>query len=220
MLKKTYLNKNIILITAPTDVEVAKAFLRPQEYYESPQYAYRFFTRNAYARWYRKKHGSFNYYGEYSGFNVPDWAMAEVELWTREHKKERELFGLIKEDLFEIQDDITDGDRTPSMYFIGAQEGEQEDIDHELAHAFYYLYPEFKANVLSLLGSCSGLGELYEHFGTMEYHVDSWVDEAQAYLTINLDYLKKCGFKSRKFTRIHKLLKKNFDHFKALHVEV
>jgi len=58
--------------------------LRFEEYYESPRFKGRIFTFDEYRKWYvknspkGKKTGRFTYYSDWSGFNIPSYALKTV----------------------------------------------------------------------------------------------------------------------------------------------
>ena len=64
----------IYLLRFKTQYELTSTFLRVQEHYESPQFHGRIFTLEQYMDWYVARYGSFSYYQDWSGFNVPSTA--------------------------------------------------------------------------------------------------------------------------------------------------
>jgi hypothetical protein len=64
----------IYLLRFKTQYELTSTFLRVQEYYESPRFQGRIFTLEQFMDWYAAQYGSFSYFEDWSGFNVPSTA--------------------------------------------------------------------------------------------------------------------------------------------------
>jgi hypothetical protein len=123
--------------------------MRLQEYYESPYMEIRgkFFKHEQYMDVYAKRNDNFTYFEDWSGFNVPGFAVADF--WKLFHydfwEKERELFDAINQNIPSFLN------KQNRYYIIGTYSN--EDIDHELAHAYWYLHLKYKNRMKSLISS-------------------------------------------------------------------
>ena len=194
-------------------------FMRLQEFYESPFTAIRskYFTREDYEDRYFKEYGLFDYYTKWSGFNVPG---NTVNLFFRvfsEHndltKKETKLFKEVLKISSKKQD---------SYYLIATHD--DADIDHEVAHGFYYLFPEYRESMTKLLkefSNCSMMKKLRIKLLNCGYCKKFLDDEAQAYLstdTIKYSFIPLSRHKSNKI--IIKKFKATFKKFKRMQNEM
>src|SRR3989344_6116167 len=68
--------KNVYLVVAPSQYQLAATFMRFQEHYESPYFRKKIFSVEEYMDWYARKRGNFTYYKDWSGFNIPSWVLA------------------------------------------------------------------------------------------------------------------------------------------------
>ncbi len=135
----------VLHFKADTQYDIASMFMRMQEFYESnlPGIRGKFFTIEQYMDAYANHFGNFTYTTDWSGFNVPGNVVDKfftVFYKDLTHKEE----ALRKE----ILSNKSDGDR---YYVIGTYK--YETVDHELAHAFYYLDPNYHDEMLSLVRS-------------------------------------------------------------------
>lgn len=209
--------------------DLAMNFLRYQEYYEGLEFHKKIFTLVDYMEWYSKtqcdwktkKKGPgrmFSYAADWSGFNIPRWALEEVfpkiEDWNKYDDFMHTVFNLIKE---------KEGDRV--FYLIGtyaggasAKDPEGEAIlDHEVAHALFTVDRDYRIAVyrlLTLWDSEPGhkgeeLESAKEVLKLMGYHKTTVVDEIHAYCATGLcDDLK--GVISKQETKPFQKLFKEF----------
>ena len=99
-----------------TQYELTMHFLRAQEYYESPKFYKQIFTFMDYMDWYSKVHGkgSFTYTKDWTGFNVPSWALTEVydrEVYLPDRNRYDTLMGT-------LVDQIRHEEGGQAFYFI------------------------------------------------------------------------------------------------------
>lgn len=139
----------VMLLKFKTQYETCATFMRLQEFYESPfkEIRGKFFTLETFMDLYAKKQGNFTYTCDWGGFNVPGHVIGEFY----------QLFGsdlLMKEEILfdRIWPDDGTGNPTPPRgpYYVIAMY-DDECLDHELAHAMYYLDPEYKATADALV---------------------------------------------------------------------
>lgn len=133
------LNKSIVLIKAPDQLTLGRAFVRFQEHYESPfsEIRGKIFTLGYLASLYSERSdrsggtGGFTYYGngtfsgDWNGFNLPS---SSVEPFVKG------LFDPLTKEESDIVEMLRY--RTDEYYLIGIH-GEQSEIKHEVAHALY-----------------------------------------------------------------------------------
>lgn len=170
--------------------DLCLCFLRYQEYYESdnPRFQYKAFTWADYVTWYSKKRGSFSYSEDWSGFNFPANVIRDVQrLGILDPNRYDDLMsgalGL-----------ITNDSESTDVYLIGYQKGKTDTLDHEMAHAAFYLDGGYRAEVNDLLLQLPD--EIMESLSTaiqeLGYAKSSVVDEIQAFaLTGSRSYLWK-----------------------------
>jgi hypothetical protein len=174
------IRSNVYLITAPTNYEISSMFLRPQEFYESnfPNIQNNYFTLEEYIDTYVHATGAFTYYNDWAGFNISSYHIKQFfnKFAYNLSKKEIILLELLKK----INPELTD-----PFYVIGTKHQDAKSINHELAHAYYYLNTNYRAYMekeslkfsLSLWDKLNcNLQENYL------YNKNVIRDEAQAYL--------------------------------------
>ena len=178
---------NIICITYPNTVMLAKAFMRLQEFYESPikDFCGRYFDRDEFKQAYANFKGTgtsgqeFTYYTDWVGFNVPgDVVNKYLKLFTDIHFTEESLIKLIEEYKPE----------QGSYYIIGIGQDDPEESTyyHELSHAFWYLDKQYKSrmkhfiNMKLSLGFTANIRRALKRSGYRDEVLD---DEITAYLS-------------------------------------
>jgi hypothetical protein len=128
---------NSYCVSADSTIELATAFLRFQEHYESPndQFRGQVFTLGQYRLWYEKQYGWFSYYTDWTGFNVHSYVLDPF----------RE--GLFDPLIPEEQNLISLFARAPSdkFYIIGANSNDV--LHHELNHALYAYNKDYSDEV-------------------------------------------------------------------------
>src|SRR5438105_13952294 len=95
---KSKVAAGIYLLRFKTQYELASTFLRIQEHYESPYFSGKIFSLEQYMDWYAARTGSFTYYEDWSGFNVPSNALRPFYDGKFDPllEKEKRLLGLFK----------------------------------------------------------------------------------------------------------------------------
>lgn len=195
------IHEGIYAVVCETAEIAAKAFQRPQEHYESPNndFAGRIFSKSAYNAWYEG-----DYYEDWTGFNVPDWAF-KAFLSGAMHpldEYEQKLISLVKT----IKDE--------KFYVIGYAEGDDGTMMHEIAHGMYYLNPEYRHSV-SAIALRSEFDQIKIHLVEIGYSVDQYIllDEVHAYLLAEEKYLKKHKLWNRDCHRAWKELYRLYHQF-------
>lgn len=117
----------ILLLKYKKKSDLARAFVRVQEHYESPVFEGKIFTIGEFRRWYADKFGTWSYYKDWTGFNVPVAMFQQFINGTFDPltKQEKALVKIVRY-------------LDPSYYIIAVHTTAPEDVYlHEVAHALY-----------------------------------------------------------------------------------
>jgi hypothetical protein len=139
-----------------------------QEHYESSRFRNKVFTLDEYKEWYAARFGAFTYYQDWSGFNVPSSALAPFYAGRFDplQRREQRLLRLFR------------GEREP-FYVIGICS--DADLKHEIAHALFYMRPDYRRAVKTAMRGYDTSG-LRKRLASMGYHRHVLTDEVHAYL--------------------------------------
>lgn len=168
----------IYLVTSnPWDL--AMIFFRAQEFYENVKYKNKTITI-----WELMRHFAsdniFSYADDYRGYNLPSKSidaflkcrLNELSPWDIEFN------AIIKNIKLE----------TKQFYLIGVQKGDNSALEHELAHAFYSMYPEYRQSMDNLIKKCFNkkkIQKICKELKSLGYHSSVMNDEIQAYSVDN-----------------------------------
>ena len=136
--------RGVVHVRAPDQHQLCGMFVRPQEFYESPYPEIRghYFTLDQFkARYAADNGGMFTYFDDWHGFNIPGHVMIE-------------FFETFSRDLSMPEQALREFTRgLDPFYLIGSHEGndEEDSLEHELAHATYYLNDWYRANARKLV---------------------------------------------------------------------
>jgi len=162
-------------------------FVRFQEHYESPEFKNKIFTKKEFFEWYAKDRGT-SYYDDWAGFNLPSHIVDTFRGGAFDNLDEHEQI-LIK---------CCEGLVTP-FYVIGVHGvGDMSTLQHEMAHALYYMNNEYR-NRIEMVMLCLTEEENIDFDRWLKdtgYHEDVFLDEKHAYLMTNG---KKMLSKDRRF---------------------
>jgi len=155
--------------------EMASTFLRFQEHYESPNPAFRghVFTLDQYKAWYIEQMGSFSYYTDWGGFNIPGDVLKPFEEGQFDPLSDQEL-GLLEA--------VSGISRKKPFYIIGAND--PRSMAHEMAHALWYVERTYQKKMTALLRKIpSDFKDLFQVALFKTGYCSAVVeDELQAYL--------------------------------------
>jgi hypothetical protein len=182
MIKTKPLTSKIVLVTADSQQELGRVFLRFQEFYESPEWKDKIFTIGQIRSWYSEKYGANTYEKDWTGFNIPSCALKPFiqGLFDPLTEEEQAFVNLFRY-------------RTDDFYIIGSQEGSGA-LDHEECHALYYTNPRYRAQVLALLAEHKNVTkELYAWLSENMYHPSVHDDEVHAYMSADIEYIQEKG---------------------------
>jgi hypothetical protein len=180
-INKRAVAKNIFLLEFETQNELASTFLRFQEHYESPEFKGKIFTLDEYKEWYTGVRGSFSYYTDWSGFNIPSYVFSPFLEGKFDPLTPEENYLL---SLFE--------DLDHPYYIIGIHDDSEKmkkTINHEIAHGLFYTNPEYKERVLKILAKYN-LDNFKNWLRSLGgYHESVLDDEVHAYTLFGSDKL-------------------------------
>jgi hypothetical protein len=128
----------VVLLAFKQRRKMALTLLRFQEHYESPKFKGTVFTLAEYKAWYRSVRGSFSYADDWAGFNFPDPILKPFRAGRFDPltSAEREVLEALAR-------------QKGRFYVIATAQGNQRALEHELAHAFYYLRPAYRRRSLA-----------------------------------------------------------------------
>ena len=189
--------------------EATSTFMRLQEFYECPSRRIRgrYFTFPQFMDDFARRHGNFTYCTDFSGFNVPSNVVGRFfnlfeDLSVKELKL-RDYIGKIKDDKY---------------YLIGTYSA--DCVDHEIAHAFWYLNSDYKKEMGFLVKRCTIKKSMVKLLKSIGYANPMMIDEIQAYLgTETLPYLRKLfpiKTKWKMIPEFRKVFKKYKNHLVTL----
>lgn len=197
-------DKRIIHIEFDTQYELCSSMLRMEEFYESPYDSVRgqYFTLEEYMDIYAKNTGNFTYFSDWSGFNVPGNSIANFVEIYRNRFREKEI-PLVKA----VHPYITKYGTEFYLIATYSDTNQQGVINHELAHAMYYLDSAYKeeCSKIYLRLTDKVRTRMKEKLLQMGYTESVVPDETQAYLSTATDEeirkhfsLPRTMFKGRK----------------------
>jgi len=220
MYKTEIVADNCLLIKFNEQKDLTMSFFRVEEYYESanPKLYQQSFTLETFIEEQMKSDGTLDYFNYWTGFNVPGYI---IEEWSNKINAE---YYLRESQLIDIIRDRLDISR--KYYVIGTLMNDTNTIDHEIAHALYYMNSDYNKEMGELISEfqsnyiddynimCSVLTN------TRQYGNSVLFDEIQAYMAtepkkelikeFRMNY-SKCKGIVKKFQKV--LLKYNtFQH--------
>lgn len=203
LMKFKTIRPNIYAVEAKKATELAKLFLRFQEFYESPKYKGKTFSLSEFKIYYKKFTNSnkFTYYNDWVGFNVPSSVFKPFfsGKFLRISAKERWLLNKVKSYYKANQ----------KFYVLGYAENAKQTAKHELAHAYYYTNQEYRDNVNRTLDQVI-LSNLKVFLRSLGYSESVLVDECHAYILTEKRYLKGRKLWRSEFDEVKEKLQKLF----------
>ena len=204
MYKLTKYLEGIYLVQFDESYDLAMTFLRYQEYYECPNEKIRGnqFTILDYIDWYVKDFSdgfAFSYHLDWAGFNMPATIINEVwELGILDpnHNDARML---------EIYEKAKEMHGNENFYLIGVNIEDDGTLEHEVAHALYFINPEYNIEVNALCNTFSKETQalICEYLTETGYPEKVHIDETQAYLSNgSLQLNDEISKKSIEFTKL------------------
>lgn len=176
----------IYIIESRSRQVLAEAFMRFQEYYESPEFKGRVFSIDEFIKWYTGIHGSFTYSRDWYGFNIPSKVLepfrgGQFDPLTANEKK---ILDICKEE--------------KDFYIIGVTPSAEyfsETVKHEFVHGAFYCNKKYRDEVIGLLKE-SKIFKIEKCLSKMGYHKEVFVDEANAYVLVEPETLSQFATKN------------------------
>lgn len=189
-----------------TKKDMTSTLVRFQEFYESPEFRNKIFTMPEFIDWYKssREHKKFSYFSDWSGFNLPSRVLTPFRegdfdpLFNREKAILNQFKG-VKGKFYII-----------ATFKSTISQNDEEVIKHELAHAFFYLDPNYNKKVTQILSKVD-LSPINHYLKQLGYHHKVFLDEAHAYLLTDLNELKADGVDIKPYSKVIKELNKNFN---------
>lgn len=191
---------------------LTRAFIRFSEITECDEFYHKPFTVEQYAELYTRENwgrtpGVFDYYTVVLGFNIPGEVFCPelLSMLGRLHWREKEvvshLVGAVAE--------MLDGHR---FFVIGTYEAGEDNfvIDHEIAHALWYIDPEYRAAQLEIVHSMPNPEPLNAWLLGRGYSTRVLEDERHAFLTVAPEELLSRGLTPEQWAETSKQLAANF----------
>lgn len=212
-LPKITVNKvadNIYQLDFATQRAVASTFLRFQEYYESSEFKGRVFTLDEYKKWYAGRYGSFSYYNDWNGFNIPGEILEPFQKGLFDPLSKREQV------LLESIENIRN--HNDSFYLLGTHKKANYVISHEIAHGLWYLNTKYrnlmKAHIkeLPFLTLC----QIAVFLKSKSYHPDVIEDETHAYLLTDVKKLTAIGVDISCHANVIETMQKTYNKFSII----
>ena len=188
MIKVKYKLKKIYPKVYQVDVnnmyDLCMLFCRVQEFYESPldEIRGKHFTILEFMKLYSEKFGDgvFTYTVDWGGFNIPSMVLQKC-YYSKQLKDENDYDRIMKKIHMHICNEVSNG----KYYLIGTPNNDTDTKNHEISHAFYYLYPDYKNKVDKLTDKLpkSIYNKIIKSLKRMGYNEYVYKDEIQAYLS-------------------------------------
>ena len=207
MLTKTKVVDRVWAINSDSQVEIGKAFIRFQEYYENADLKGRKdLTVREIEKWWERTREATNaesYYEYWVGFNLPGRVFVELTMspefrpgfslvdflgnpmaYPRYHDEENELMALLS--------DLPAAELVDS-YFIGLWKDSTDVLEHEIAHGLFTTNAMYKSEQLYNISKLPA--DIYQRVRkdliSCGYHPHVVHDEIQAYFSTYVECLEE-----------------------------
>lgn len=164
----------------------ALLFLRYQEFYESQfsEIVNQDFEINDFINLYIKSNelkDMFTYNIDWSGFNLPSTSIEKCMVGIKDPNEYDRIFS-------QIVQTIRREYPTGKYYLLGVDKLSGDLMDHEVAHALYFINPNYKKEMDSIIESMSEDSKigLSDYIVAMGYNKAVVYDEIQAYMSTGL----------------------------------
>lgn len=166
--KIEFISPKIIHLIFDNRYNMSDVLMRFSEYYESPKYRGKNFTRKELLNWYKKIYKK-DYHSAWAGFNIPSYAL-KAEMFDKDSTKSEEVFINFFKNI------------KGNFYIIGSNEKDTDVKKHELCHAMFYLNPSYKKEVIKQIKK-HDVHALKMFLKFTGYCDDVLLDEINAYIT-------------------------------------
>lgn len=181
--KLDIIDESILLFKFKNMREISLTFFRIQEYYESQSdnFLGKKFSVFDFLKENMTNDGFVDYFNMWEGYNIPGHIFDEwIELFKYDEltEFEQELYHVVRE--YRVKE--------KAFYIIAALEKDKNTIDHELAHALWYLNTMYHMDMLELNTELrnqfpENKKRLEEYLYELGYNKNVYLDEIQAYLS-------------------------------------
>src|SRR5882672_5793455 len=159
-----------------TQKELTLTMFRIQEFYESKYKNIRNkkFSIEQFLDSYMEKDGEIGYFSFYSGFNIPGDVFSNFfNTFTDLTRREKKLKKIVMDNI----------NTNKLFYVICSKIGDAGTLRHEIAHALYYIKPNYKKEVNKVVSTIpkSIIGRITKYLKRMDYNQSVFKDEIQAY---------------------------------------
>ena len=197
-IKKSEIAEKIYLLEFDNQFELTSTLLRFQEFYESPKFKGKIFTLDEFKRWYSKLKGSFSYYKDWNGFNIPSrilkpFYLGKFNPLSDKEKQILELFKSEKENDYIIA--IHKSGIFRFSYF------RKMLLNHEIAHALFHTNKKYKKECLNLIRKYNLEEAKKKLLKSGGYSKEVLEDEIQAYSITSGRLRPKIPYKLKKSIR-------------------
>ena len=183
---------------------LTSTFVRFEEYYENPKLRGKIFSLADFKIWYKNVFGKFDYFRKWPAFNIPSKVLRPFY-----NGKFNPLSKYEKKFLKNFRN------KKGKFYIIGIyKKTKKENLKHELAHAMFYLYPNYRKEVLKCFRKYKIL-PIEKALIKKGYSRKVLRDEVNSYVLDNLALLKlKKPKELRKFkSELWEIFKKYYNKF-------
>lgn len=200
--------KNCLLLEFNTQKDLALAFCRVEEYYEgNPKVNGKYLSFVEFIDAFMTDDGKLDYFHYWTGFNIPGNIFIE---WSQKNMSEKTYWENAL--AYAVHSKLN---LEKPFYIIGGVKGDIEVIDHEIAHALYYMNPEYKdmmdtANYQFYKNLRGEYSKMVKALKKMGYGDNVIKDEVQAYMSTSgkKELVEKFGLDFTKIQGFRKLYRK------------
>jgi hypothetical protein len=185
--------KNVFAVKIDDQYQRAMLFVRYQEFYESPykQFQGKHFNIFEFMDHYMRDRGAthFTYPKDWCGYNIPSEFLLKCFINVGDPNPYDEVMsGIIGSILKEIDSKNHNPVKRDKFYLIGVDKIEGGVMDHEIAHALFYINPSYKKEMKKLVEKMpkkkfESMKKILLDLGYREAVI---VDEIQAFMSTGL----------------------------------
>ena len=180
---KVYDN-NLLYLSFSTQKELVLSLCRPQEFYEcnSKKLRGNQFSLDELIDHYLDDDGNLTYFSYWAGFNIPGHVLEDFFKTFSLNKREQKIFEATRKFISE------------PYYVIATKKGDEETLDHELIHGYYYLNLSYKQEVDIIVRHMRPelRKQATQALKSMGYTDSVMIDEINAYMaTSSTKYLQQ-----------------------------
>lgn len=172
---------NCLLFEFYTQKDLALSFCRVEEFYEgNPKVNGKYLILEEFLDHFMDKNGKINYFEYWNGFNIPGNTFTQ---WFNKNASDKTKWETALAE--EVSAKL---DMSKPFYVIGGKKGDMNTIDHEIAHALYYMNGDYKALMLNLIYDFykqdrKNYTKMVNKLKKMGYGNNVIKDEVQAYMS-------------------------------------